>query len=142
MTEKLELLLVKKYPKILKNYHGNRHQSCMAWGFEFQDGWYKLAEETLDKLNLISIVTGFDIVLDQSKEKFSALRTYWHLENTESKYIGRWQDIIDDVMDMAEHKSRNICEICGQYGQCCNKGYWVKTLCKEDAKKLGYKYKE
>ena len=32
MKEELQLELVKKYPKILKNFRGDPMQTCMAWG--------------------------------------------------------------------------------------------------------------
>lgn len=143
MTEKLELQLVKKYPKILRDYHGDMRKTAMTWGFEFDDGWYKLSDSLLSKLQLICDTSGLQVVFAQQKEKFSKLRTYLNVENPNNvPNAALWDLIIDDLVNNAENESGNVCEVCGKYGQCCNKGHWLKTLCKEDAKKLGYKYKE
>jgi hypothetical protein len=143
MTEKLELQLVKKYPSLLKDYHGPIGVTPLAWGMLHDDGWYSLLDNTLEKIDLIRATTHMGITISTVKEKFSQIRIYLHYSNLDKvNYPDLWTDIVEGIVSQAESKSGSICEVCGEYGKCCNKGYWVKTLCKEDAKKLGYKYKE
>lgn len=40
MKEELDEKLVKKYPKIFKDRHGDMRKTAMVWGMECNDGWY------------------------------------------------------------------------------------------------------
>lgn len=59
----------------------------------------------------------------QIKEKFGALRFYVDVSN----------DHIEDLIDLAEHASASICEVCGEAGKREN-SYWIKTLCEKHRK--------
>jgi hypothetical protein len=50
MDKEIEIELVKKYPKILRDYKGDPMETCMAWGFEFDNGWKNLIDNALHKL--------------------------------------------------------------------------------------------
>lgn len=143
MTKKLELQLVKKYPMLLKEYGGDMRKTCLRWGMQHDDGWYKILDSLLSKLQLICDTTKLEITITTIKEKYSKLRVYSVIENNNNvKNAALWELIIDDIVNNAENDSGDICEVCGKYGKTCNKDYWLKTLCRDDAKKLGYKYKE
>jgi hypothetical protein len=117
MTDELEIELVKKYPKLFKHYKGDPRETCMAWGIECCDGWYKILDHLFGYLsNLMERKIPVDyikeykekhkerkdyyqtycsykvlppqIVLDQVKEKYGTLRVY-HSTNME--------DIPEDV---------------------------------------------
>ena len=44
MTDELEITLATKYPNLFKNYKGDPKRTCMAWGIECCDGWYKILD--------------------------------------------------------------------------------------------------
>lgn len=79
MKQKLELKLIKKYPNLFRDYKGDMRQTCLAWGMEHGDGWYKLLDEIGQKLTDIDAEKY--VVADQVKEKFGGLRFYYHTEN-------------------------------------------------------------
>jgi hypothetical protein len=107
MNQEFEIELVKKYPEILRDYRGDKMQTCMAWGMECNDGWYKILDHllayltSLTKTDLIVKYTQeyrdshkddkdyYDkhyslrmkapqIILDQVKEKYGTLTVYYH----------------------------------------------------------------
>jgi hypothetical protein len=139
MKEELQLKLVEKYPKILKDFRGDPMSTCMAWGFECDDGWYKLLDECMEKLQYFCDLCFYkngqvQVVADQIKEKYGDLRFYVSVYDAD-----KIQDsIIDDIISEAERKSRNTCEVTGENGVLCKRGGWFKTLCREEARKLGY----
>lgn len=139
MKEELQLALYKKYPKILQDFRGDPKKTCMAWGFECQDGWYDILDECMEKLQYFCDLCSKEgrtvqVVANQIKEKFGDLRFYISVSGgniTENK-------IIDDIISDVEKKSRNTCEITGDGGSVCKRGGWYKTLCRKEARKLGY----
>lgn len=139
MKEELQQELVKKYPKILNHIGGDPMHTCMAWGIEVEDGWYELLDLCMKKMQYFCDLCSKDgrevqVVADQIKEKFGGLRFYvsvYGAENIEDS-------IIDDIISEAERKAVNTCEITGENGCLCNRGSWYKTLCRKEARKLGY----
>jgi hypothetical protein len=140
MKKELELELVKKYPKILRDYGGDPMQTCLSWGFEFDDGWNTLISKCLEKLQYFCDLCSKDgkevqVVANQVKEKYGTLSFYYSGEGGSRI---EW-DIIDDIITETERRSAQVCEVSGEYGCLCSKGGWYKTLCYEEARKLGYK---
>lgn len=45
MDERLEKLLVERYPEIFVDYKGDPMQTCMAWGMECQEGWFDIIDQ-------------------------------------------------------------------------------------------------
>lgn len=139
MKKELELKLVEKYPTILKDYGGDKKETCMHWGIECDDGWYDLLDNLLEKLNFISEHSGVQVIADQIKEKFGTLRFYYStIVKTDLNISDCVNDIISDLVYCAEHKSKYTCEITGKEGVLCSRIGWLKTLCKEEADKEGY----
>lgn len=139
MKSELEQQLVKKYPKILKDYKGDMMQTCMAWGMECDDGWFKLLDECMAKLQYFCDLCSKDgeevqVVANQIKEKYGTLSFYT------SFYGGDviQSDIIDAIIDKAEARSAYTCEVTGEHAEACKKGGWYRTLCYEQARKDGY----
>ena len=139
MKTELELELVKKYPKILRDYKGDMMETCMAWGIEHDDGWYKLLDECMAKLQYFCDLCSKDgeqvqVVANQIKEKYGTLSFYTSVYGGDNIQ----HDIIDDIIDTAERKSAYTCEVTGEHGELCKKGGWYKTLAYEQARKYGY----
>lgn len=142
MTKELEIKLVKKYPKILRDYNGDVMQTCMAWGMECDDGWYELLDKCMEKIqyccNFFSTTEGGDgevqVIANQIKEKFGSLRLYFSVVGANEIE----SSIIDDIVSEAERKSRYVCEITGKDGEPCHRGGWYKTLCYDKARELEY----
>lgn len=87
------------------------------------NGWFDLIfnlckniQEILNKKPK-NFVKGFYPL--QIKEKYAGLRFY----------VSYGDDDIFKLIDEAEYKSNNICEICGNEGFLCIKNTWYKTLC-------------
>ena len=142
MREELQLKLVEKYPKILKNFRGDPKSTCMAWGFECDDGWYKLLDKCMEKMQYCCDFFSSDgdggevqVVADQIKEKFGTLRFYVSVYGANEIE----NDIIDDIIGEAERKSSRTCEVTGEeYAEPCKRGGWYKTLCYKQARELSY----
>jgi hypothetical protein len=140
MDKELELELVKKYPKILRDYGGDPMQTCLSWGFEFDNGWNTLISKCLEKLQYFCDICSkngeeVQVVANQAKEKYSTLRFYVSVYGANSIE----NNIIDDIINQAEAESARTCEVSGKHGEPCKQGGWYKTLCYEEARKLGYK---
>ena len=139
MKSELELELVKKYPKILKDYKGDKMQTCMAWGMECDDGWYNLLGKCMEKLQYFcdlctSNEREVQVAANQIKEKFGTLSFYTSVYGATSVE----RDIIDDIITEAEIRSAHTCEVTGKDGTICKRGGWYRTLCYEQARKDGY----
>jgi len=139
MKNELELELVKKYPKILKDYKGDPMQTCLSFGIEHDDGWYKLLDKCMEKLQYFCDLCSKDgeevqVVANQIKEKYGTLCFYTGVYGGDNIQ----HDIIDDIIDQAERKSAYTCEVTGEHGEPCKKGGWYRTLCYEQARKDGY----
>jgi hypothetical protein len=139
MNEELELQLVKKYPKILRDYKGDPMQTCMAWGVDTDSGWYKPLDRCMEKLQYFCDICSkngeeVQVVANQIKEKYSTLRFYVSVYGANSIE----NNIIDDIINQAEAESARTCEVTGNHGEPCKRGGWYKTLCYEEARKLGY----
>jgi hypothetical protein len=139
MKSELELELVKKYPKILRDYKGDKMQTCMAWGMECDDGWFNLLDKCMEKLQYFcdlctSSEEEVQVVATQIKEKYGTLSFYTSVYGSNS--IER--NIIDNIIDAAEIKSAHTCEVTGNPGEICKKGGWYRTLCYAQARKDGY----
>ena len=110
MSPELELKLVEKYPKLLRDYRGDPKVTCMSFGIETNgDGWYQIIDHLLGYLtNLMETPLHINytqeykeqhredkdyyqnhcsyklkppqIVLDQVKSKYANLRCYYHTD--------------------------------------------------------------
>ena len=105
-------------------------------------GWDRILDDVEERLNYLD--PNYEV--NQVKEKFGTLRFYY--ETAENAVV---QDIMDDVISMAEFWSARTCEICGvssNRGDATTKldftvsnksrGGWYRTLCNTCAEKSGY----
>lgn len=138
MTQELELKLVEKYPKILRDYLGDKMKTCMAWGIECGDGWYDLLDNLMEKIQFVSDKSGVQLIASQIKEKFGTLRFYYQTESIDSETSKIVINIFDDMIYCAEKTSAHVCETTGKGGTLCSRVGWMKTLCKSEADKEGF----
>ena len=139
MNEELELQLVKKYPKILRDYKGDIMQTCMAWGMQHECGWFKLLDQCMEKLQYFCDLCSTDdrevqVIATTIKEKFGTLSFYTSVYGATSIE----DNIIDDIITEAEIRSAHTCEVTGKEGTVCKRGGWYRTLSYEQARKDGY----
>ncbi len=117
MKKELEKKLVDKYPKLFAQYGKNPKDSCMAWGCDCDDGWYNI----LDKL--FQIISKYKKVeLAQVKEKFGTLRVYVDAPSEDFNEV-------HEYINVAEKKSSQTCEICGNPGKRNTEMGFIKTVC-------------
>lgn len=130
MREELDDFLVKKYPKIFANRFASIKESCMAFGFEHDDGWFWLLDQLCSSIqSYIDTNNEYrkldeqipQVVATQVKEKFGYLNFYF---NGGDEYI-------DGMVSLAESMSQHICERCGTIENVGRtKGSWIFTICK------------
>ena len=112
MQEKYRKKLADNYPKIYDK------DFC----FECDEGWCDLLLELCSKIqNYCNERKCEQVKALQVKEKFATLRFY---------HSGG-DDYVYKLIDEAEAKSAETCEITGGYGILHRRGYYYKTLCKE-----------
>jgi hypothetical protein len=168
MKEELQKKLVEKYPDCFRGR--NNEHSLIHFGLECDDGWYNIIDATLEAFTYLyktsilitdeefiknNDVFCFEIegkkvhsylveppvvVLDQVKEKFGALRIYFHLEYDETflslietekaaqELASRYENYVDGIVHLAECLSARTCEITGLEGCLHSSGGWLKTL--------------
>ncbi len=120
MKKELADQLVKKYPEMLRDYGGDPTKTCMAWGFECGDGWFPLIKEVCEK---VADIPGFKF--EQVKEKFGRLTIYFSGPENDKDY-----DYVNQVVNEAENKSCQVCEVCGAPGKRESHYGWISTECK------------
>jgi hypothetical protein len=108
MKEELELQLVKKYPKIFRNYKGDPTKTCMAWGMPCGNGWYDILDRTCEKLSKTE-----GVYAEQIKEKFGTLRFYIAVEEKAYKNDKDLWKKANRIVEKAEIESETTCEDCG-----------------------------
>ena len=121
MNKDLEKKLVEKYPDALSDYGGDIRKTCMAWGFECGNGWFKILEEFCEK---VGNIPGFKFA--QVKEKFGILTIYYNGPNTEKD-----REVVRAAINEAENKSVVTCETCGEPAKRTSKGGWISVECKK-----------
>ena len=104
-------------------------ESLMSFGFEHDDGWFKIIWNLCEKIESLAKDT-FEVL--QVKEKFGTLRFYTSSSTNE----------IEKFIDEAEELSSKTCELCGQEGSLHTSGGWLKTLCSKCATESGRYVKE
>lgn len=117
--------IIAKYPELFGEPPFDPRKNLIAFGFECDEGWFPLLEETFAKISTIvkrENIEDFRFV--QIKEKFGTLRLYTRGSSTEE---------IEQILHEAEAKSGTICEKCGAPAT-TEWGGWVTTLC-ENCKK-------
>jgi hypothetical protein len=110
--------LLDRYPKLYQGYNFPMTVTCMCWGFDTGDGWFKLIDKLSAGITALDEKNGTQTIAVQVKEKFGGLRYY----------IESGSDAIHDLIDKAEDESFRTCEQCGKPGG-LRGGGWVSTTC-------------
>ncbi len=129
--KEFEAKLVKEFPNLYVNMHGDPRSTCMAWGIDTGPGWYEIIYNLSRQLEALILAVPEeqrpDYKADQVKQKLGGLRFYMDASSQEMRKLVR----------ETEELSYKTCETCGQPGKLCgdyNKGEWLYTTCKEHAK--------
>jgi hypothetical protein len=115
--------LLEKYPKLYAQYFWDKTQTCMCWGFDVDDGWFKLVDNVSKKITKLDPKGKIQCV--QCKEKFGGLRFYYEGQVKNNIIADKIRKIVSD----AEYKSFHICEMCGKKGKLREDLPWMKTFC-------------
>ena len=97
------------------------------------DGWYQLLYDMCKEIaEVIAVIEmsgkAVHIVVDQIKEKYGALRFYYHLEGMDSGKEDIDRKILD-IVEKYEDMSEQVCETCGSEGTLRKDLIWMQTLC-------------
>ena len=127
MSPELDAVLVRDFPRLYRDRHGDMQHTLMCWGFTCGDGWEHIIralsgvlESRIDQVPELRAV--------QVKEKFGALRFYFEPHDDEAY----------GAVNMAEAICSITCEVCGarpaKPTQRANRPHgWTKTVCAEHA---------
>ena len=139
-TEK-ESELQRHFPIFLRDMHGDMMKTCMAWGCEYGNGWYKPIEELCSAIEEINTKSSSGkIVADQIKAKFGNLCVYWSYEvNGEAKNAPeKVRKKVEELIHNTDAKCDMTCEICGHHEEGAE--YWKHyNLCDACWKKAQWK---
>ena len=155
MRAELEIELAEQFPFMRKKEslqeqmeNGGISDLYSAYGCEMGDGWNELIIDLCTEITAAYVRAGVpvDIVIDQVKEKWGALRFYYHtadhpvgihafdivgvgcLRNTGGDSLLERE--IAEIVSKYEEKSVTVCEDCGKPGTLRKTGD-VRTLCDE-----------
>lgn len=131
MEKDLEQQLATRFPSYFRDMNGDPVKTCMAWGCDHGNGWYRLLYQTCLKIEeaLKDDPNKDNFHFNQVKEKFGTLRIYWSCGNK----------TVSNIIDDAEDQSGTICEVCGSTDEVETEGPgWLTTHCK-DCKASGAK---
>ena len=122
MRSDLDAALVRDFPNLYRDRHGDTRKTRMCDGFP-GDGWEPLIRRMSERIE--PFCAGTDLCAVQVKEKFGGLRVY--LES--SRPI---PDEVEAAVDAAALESQRTCE------ECCAPGIprgvvWILTLCADCA---------
>ena len=130
MKTELENKLFKKYPEIFAQRTLPMTETCMCWGIETNNGWYKLIETLCASLQWDTDHNDYpQVVATQVKEKYGGLRFYYTWKETDKEYPKEKYAYQEGKISLAEHLSENICEECGSMDNVTQTTGWIVTLC-------------
>lgn len=129
-----------KVRKVLEKHGFGPKGKQIFLGAGCGDGWADIIDRYLTDLE----ERGFEVQIDQIKEKFGGLRIYdsvghplFRTINSPSAEMERaaLEAYLDKRHDEAEKESYRTCEECGERGKTNDWGTgWYKTLCKKHGK--------
>jgi len=134
MTNDLNKQLVEKYPVLFRDHDKSPRESSMCFGCEMDDGWYNILDELFTDWTNIMKDQNFTITLNQVKQKLGTLRVYYHAtpnDETNNDDKAAVYDRIEELLRIAERKSKITCEACGKPGKLVNKFGGIKCECED-----------
>jgi hypothetical protein len=95
------------------------------------DGWRDLVETAIGRIaTAVAAAPSGSVGISQIKEKFGALRLYWHGRNNLPEATCA---AVEEAIYLAEARSACTCETCGAEGRLYNKSGYLFTACEEHA---------
>jgi hypothetical protein len=124
------LAFLHKHIKFTRSINYIKQSNPYDYGFDINDGWYKLVYELILKIRNNDQAKGKWVTkVTQCKEKFGGLRFY--VTGTSDK---NW-----DLIREAERKSYGVCEVTGSEVEVgVWNGGWIQTLCRKEALRKFY----
>lgn len=127
MKKELEDKLFSDFPDI---FPGGRavdpRESLVCFGFDCGDGWFDIIYELCRAIQKDCDDSGkYQVVALQVKEKFGLLRFY----------VDSGSDETYRLIEAAEEKSVETCEICGKPGKLDQVNGWWQTTCEKHGRK-------
>ena len=128
--------LIQEFPAVFQNVDNSSEYSLPS-------GWYNIFYNLCEELTPILVEERSKIAEDpeqplfsvlQIKEKFGGLRFYYMM-NTENREL---YNKIQRLIDIAEDKSYDTCQITGKPGTLCKKGWHFMTLSEEVRNAQGF----
>ncbi len=120
MDIKLQDKLFSRYPKIFVQRKLPMTETCMCWGIDTSNGWYKIIDLLCELLQWdIDHNNHSQIEAVQVKEKFGGLRFY--TDTADERQQG--------MIDFAQHLSEITCEECGSMDNVTQTKGWIVSLC-------------
>lgn len=137
MKKELELILVRKYPNLCQDYEKSEMETCFHYGFECQDGWFNLIDNTLDRIDKIIKENDLSVKIAQIKSKFGRLVIYIDIESgPRGAKVQQAIHKINSIIDIAYDQSSKISEISGNPASQKVINGWVYTITDEEYEKI------
>lgn len=124
MKPDLDDALVREFPMLYRDRHGDTRRTRMCDGFACGDGWEPLIRRASEKLE--PLVRGTCARAFQVKEKFGTLRFYMDSVEPLAPDV---DEAIAAAIEAAEEESARTCEECGGPGELRDARGWFSTLC-------------
>jgi len=116
MKEEYKIKFISDFPEHIQK----RINKGKGIGSDIPEGWLNIVIDLDKQLSEIND----DYTIDQIKEKFASLSFY---------FSGIDYSQVRSILEDAESKSMNTCQICSKPGHVRKKDWWV-TLCDKHAK--------
>lgn len=125
MTTELQKQLFEKYPTLFRDKDKSPKETCMCWGIEFDNGWYKIFDDLCAYLMVLSkheiflrlkdefkteenkgyiYVRKPSITFTQVKEKYGTMRVYWIGNGVEN--YDELKEKLENIEDLEENTKR------------------------------------
>ncbi len=127
MSPELDEALVRDFPHLYRDRHGDTRDTRMCDGFAAGDGWEPLIRRLAEKLEPIARES--DLRAVQVKEKFGELRFYVRSADGARVLPVAISETVRTAINAAEEESRRTCEHCGAAGSYRNFKGWLMVLC-------------
>ena len=129
MKKELEQVLFERYPRIFEERNQPMTHTAMCWGIAVGDGWFDLVNALCEQLQLRTLEYGEpQIVAQQVKEKLGQLRFR----------VGEASETQRTLIEMAQSRSTQICEICARPGTLYLTGHLWGARCEEHSRETGW----
>jgi hypothetical protein len=121
--------LFEDFPELYRGRHLPITENRMPYGFCCGDGWFEIIYNLSQQIqNYMQEHPEVAVIAVQVKQKFGELRFYMNRSIPE----------LDALIREATAQSLQTCDLTGQPGVLCQRGYFYQTLCLEKAQELGF----